>query len=319
MARAALLLMVFVAVVGGCRDAAYEYKEADAPRYVPISPETLRRPVVALVLSGGGRRGFAHVGVLKALEAAQFNPDLIVGVSIGSVVGAMRAGGVSVAEIEKLALELNLSQLFDISFRSPGKVHGQALQDLVNDRVGDRLIEALPMRFAAVATRKSDGRPYIFNTGNTGVAVQASSAIPGRILPVQIGDEKYEDGDTATPVPVRAARMLGADVVIAVDISAYENNTPAGVPEQWRAHDQRRRALIDADIRNADVVIHPDLGYYAGSSPEYRRRSIVIAETATRTAMPKIKAAVDGWRAAGTTAAPTAPSAAPAPPPSTAR
>ncbi len=303
-------------VAAGCQDTAYEYHEADAPRYAPVRVEKLKRPVVALVLGSGGRRGFAHVGVLKALEAGQFKPDLIVGVSIGSVVGAMYASGMSAAEIEKLALELDLAKLFDISFRKPGRVHGQALQNLVNDKVGNKPLDALGLRFAAVATRRSDGVQQIFNAGNTGVAVQASSAVPERILPVRIGGDSYEDGDTTSPVPVRAARLLGADVVIAVDISAQADSAPAHAPDNWRARDQRRRTLIDAEIKGADVVIHPDLGYYAGTSPEYRRRAIAAAEAATLAALPKIKAAIVEKRAA---TKPTAPLAAPAPPPPAAR
>ena len=109
-----LTLVVVAAALSGCQDTAYDYHEADAPRYVPVRTDTLKRPVVALVLGSGGRRGFAHAGVLKALEAGNIKPDLIVGVSIGAVVGAIHASGVRAAEIETLALQLDLAKLFDI-------------------------------------------------------------------------------------------------------------------------------------------------------------------------------------------------------------
>lgn len=298
----------------GCNDAIYDYTGSDAPRYVPVSAANLKRPVVALVMGSGGRRGFAHVGVLKALEAGAIKPDLIVGVSVGSVIGALYANGMTAAQIETLAIELNLADVVDISFLAPGRVRGQALQDFVNDKVDNKMLEQLGMRFALVATRMSDQHLQLFNAGNTGVAVQASSAVPGRILPVRFGGETYVDGDVASPLPVRAARELGADVVIAVDISAYTENTPAEVPQQWRVQDRQRRAMIAAESGGADVIIHPDLGYYAGTSTEYRRRSIAIAAEATRAALPKIRAALDAKRAVSTTAAPTATSAAPAPP-----
>lgn len=284
-------LAVFVLAAAGTAQAAvYEFDGAHPPRYA--AQRETERPTLALVLGSGGRRGFAHAGVLRALEAGGIRPDLIVGVSIGSVIGALYAGGMSAAEVERLALDIDLTSLRDLSWLYWGRVRGQKLQDFVNARVRQRPLEALGMRFAVVATRAQDGALQIFNSGDTGAAVRASSAVPGQFYAVRIAGVTYVDGDSASPVPVRAARMLGARVVVAVDISAQPEKAPAGVPEDWLRRDRERRAQIDAEATGADVLIHPDIGYFAGTSGGYRMRVINAAAEATRAALPRISAAL---------------------------
>ena len=277
-------------------EAVYDYEGPHAPRYVAARTASDARPQVALVLGSGGRRGFAHAGVLRALESGGIRPDLIVGVSIGSVIGALYAGGMSAAEVEKLALELELSTFRDLSWLHWGQVRGQKLQNFVNERVHDKPLESLGVRFAVVATRQSDGALQIFNSGDTGAAVRASSAVPGQFYAVRIAGVTYIDGDVASPVPVRAARTLGAVVVIAVDISARIDNVPQGVPEDWLRTDRERRKRIDAETAFADVTIHPDIGYFAGTSGNYRARVIAAAADATRAALPRIRSAIAAKR-----------------------
>jgi NTE family protein len=309
-------LIVFL-LGSACHAAEYEYDGANAPRYVAPRAVAAGRPQVALVLGSGGRRGFAHAGVLRALEAGGIKPDLIVGVSIGSIIGALYAGGMSAAEVEQLAMNLDLSELRDLSWIHWGKVRGQKLQNFVNDRVKQRPLESLGMRFAVVATRQQDGALQIFNSGDTGLAVRASSAVPGRFYAVRIADVTYVDGDVASPVPVRAARTLGADVVIAVDISARVDNVPQGVPDDWLRTDRDRRKRIDAEVASAEVLIHPDIGYFAGTSGNYRTRVIAAAAEATRVALPRIRSAIATKRAAGAASMqqPTASSLPPSPVP----
>ncbi len=292
-----VLGLIFVLYVGAGNaatifDAVYEHDGSNAPRYVASRVAADARSPVALVLGSGGRRGFAHAGVLRALESAGIKPDLIVGVSIGSVIGAFYAGGMSAAEVEQLAMQLDLSELRDLSWLHWGQVRGQKLQDFVNTRVRQRPLEALGVRFAVVATRQHDGAMQIFNHGDTGAAVRASSAVPGRFYAVEIAGVTYIDGDVASPVPVRAARTLGAEVVIAVDISARVDNVPQGVPDEWLQTDRARRVRIDAETKFADVLIHPDIGYFAGTSGGYRARVIAAAAEATRAAIPRIRAAM---------------------------
>ncbi len=293
------LILLLAADAGSAAGAAeFEYDGSHGPRYV-APRAAASRPQVALVLGSGGRRGFAHAGVLRALEAGGIKPDLIVGVSIGSIIGALYAGGMSAADVEQLALQLDLSTLRDLSWLHWGQVRGQKLQNFVNDRVQQRPLESMGVRFAVVATRQRDGALQIFNSGDTGVAVRASSAVPGRFYAVRIGGVTYVDGDAASPVPVRAARTLGATIVIAVDISARVDNVPHGVPDEWLRTDRDRRKRIDAEVAHADVLIHPDVGYFAGTSGSYRARVIAAAAEATRAALPQIKGVIAAQRAGG--------------------
>ena len=294
-ARAAswrFLLVVALWLAGFSAYAAeYSYDGPNPPRYeAPRAGEPA--PRVALVLGSGGRRGFAHAGVLRVLEAEGIKPDLIVGVSIGAIIGALHAGGMSAADVEQLAMQLDLSALRDLSWLYWGQIRGQKLQDFVNVRVGQRPLEALGRRFAVVVTRQRDGMPQIFNAGDTGAAVRASSAVPGRFYALRTGGVTYVDGDVASPVLVRAARTLGASIVIAVDISARVESAPANVPDDWLRVDRERRARIDAETRFADVLIHPDIGYFAGSSGSYRARVIAAAAEATRAALPRLRTAL---------------------------
>ncbi len=286
-----LSVLLFSGAAGAAGAAEYEYEGPNPPRYVAPRAQDAR-PRMALVLGSGGRRGFAHAGVLRVLESEGIKPDLIVGVSIGSIIGAIYAAGASAAEVEQLALNLDLGDLRDLSWVHWGQVRGQKLENFVNARVGHRPLEALGLRFAAVATRQHDGAAQIFNSGDTGAAIRASSAVPGRFYAVHIAGVTYVDGDVASPVPARAARTLGADVVIAVDISARLENVPKRVPEEWVKLDRERRKRIDAELAYADVMIHPDLGYRAGTSEEYRKRVIAAAAEATRAALPRIRAAM---------------------------
>src|SRR6185436_8954700 len=178
----------------------------------------------------------------------------------------------SAARIEQLAYDLSLMDLFDFHMLLKEPATGARTQELVNKHLGGRLIEELPIRFAATATRERDGALVIFNRGDTGIAARASGASPGQFQPVRISGETYVDGDVASPVPIRAARKMGARVVIAVDVSAYVEHTPARVPAEWVEKDARRARQVAAEAPEADVLIHPDLGYFAGRSEEYRHR-----------------------------------------------
>ena len=249
-------------------------------------------PRVALVLGSGGHRGFAHIGVLKALSENGVRPDLIIGSSVGAVVGSFYAGGMSAAEIEKLAYRLNSLELFELKTLFGRPATGSRVQDFVSKHIQGRAIEELPIAFAAAATRVRDSSLVLFNRGDTGIAVRASAASPGEFEPVRISGEAYVDGDVASPVPIRAARRMGAHVVIAVDVSAYVQNTPAGVPDEWVQKDARRANQIAAEAPEADVLIHPDIGYYAGHNEDYRRRVIAIAYEAARERVPAVLAAV---------------------------
>jgi NTE family protein len=256
------------------------------PRFEPLAA----KPRIALVLGSGGPRGFAHIGVIKVLEQAGLKPDLIIGCSVGAMVGAMYADGMTAAQLEKLANEINVAEFFfELRVLRGNPASGAAVQAYVNEKVGKRTIEQLKIPFVATATRLPDRSLAMFDRGDTGLAVRASGASPGEFEAVKIGDQMYIDGDEASPVPIRAAKALGAQVVIAVDVSAYVEDTPAHVPEAWKVKDARRAKEVAEEAPQADVLLHPNIGYYAGHDDKYRRRVMETAERYTREQLPRIR------------------------------
>jgi NTE family protein len=263
------------------------------PERLPRFEFPAKAPRLALVLGSGGPRGFAHVGVIKVLEENGIKPDLVIGSSVGAMVGALYAAGVPAAELERLAQDLDVKRFF-LEWRvlRGHPASGAAVQEYVNRLVASRTIEELPVSFAAAATRASDRKLVLFNRGDTGLAVRASGASPGQFEAVRIGNDYYMDGDEASPVPILAARAMGAKVVIAIDVSAYLESTPPGVPRDWVVKDERRARQIRQEAPSADVLLHPDIGYYAGHDEKYRRRVMQVAERFTRERMPAVRAAL---------------------------
>ena len=284
---AAMSVLGSVAGVSGCVEFGEGYPLSATPRFIPIQwPEG--RPKTALVLGSGGPRGFAHVGVLKVLEAAGIEPALIVGSSAGAIVGSLYAAQISTPEIERRALDLGITEIADPAFLQPTKFIGRALQNFINRVVGERAIEALPRKFCAVAAPVGKRELVAFTCGNTGAAVRASAALPSIFRPVYIGGVAYEDGDMVSPVPIQIARSLGATRIVAVDVSAFLEDTPDRVPESWRARDAERRAVIDYEAKSADFLLRVRLPYYAGRSREYRENLIRLADAQTRGALDQI-------------------------------
>ncbi len=197
----------------------------------PVVPKT-REPVIALVLGGGGVKGFAHVGVIKVLESHGIKPSIVVGTSAGSFVGALYASGMNAYTLQSVALGMQEADIRDLTLSSQGFLIGDKLQQYVNTQVKNKAIHQFPIRFAAVATDLESGEKVAFNYGNAGQAVRASCSIPNVFLPTRIGKRQFVDGGLVSPVPVLTAREMGADVVIAVDISA-KPRTGAGAMGWW--------------------------------------------------------------------------------------
>ena len=277
---------------------------ASAPRPASQDPEprfmASQVPAgVALVLSGGTARGYAHVGVIKALEAHGLRPDMVVGSSAGSIVGALYASGLNAAELEAAIAELGRGQFADFELRgmgilpgSLGMVRGDRLHRFIDDRARHHRIEDFPLRFAAVATDLVTGELQIFNAGDVGAAVRASSAMPGVMTPAEIGGRLYADGQLSSPVPVDAARRLGARVVIAVDViyppEDASPRTAIGVILQAFAITVHR--LKSIEVARADAVIAPELGRVSGQlSFGDRDRLIAAGERATHEAIARLR------------------------------
>jgi NTE family protein len=274
-------------VLSGCTEFGTGYAEADTPRGGPIKwPDN--KPRTAIVLGSGGPRGFAHVGALKVIEAAGLEPALIVGSSAGAIIGALYAAKISATDIERRALDLGITDIADPSLTRPNRLIGRALQNIVNSLVNDRCIEDLPRCFCAVAVPVGSSKLVTFTAGNTGAAVRASSALPSMFLPTTIAGVAYEDGDMVSPVPIRVARALGATQVVAIDVSAWNEDTPGNAFEDWVKRDAERRTVVMDEAKDADYLLRIRLPYLAGASRAYRENVIALAEAQTKMALPQI-------------------------------
>ena len=261
------------------------------------APRAPRKPRVALALGGGAARGFAHIGVIKALETSGIGVDVVVGTSAGSVVGALYAAGHGPFELQKLAIQLDEASVTDWSLFDRGLIKGEALERFINTNVGGRPIEGLRRRFAAVATDLQSGEPIVFQRGNTGTAVRASSSIPGVFPPVTIGGREYVDGGLVAPIPARAARGLGADLVIAVDISSRPSGkTKAGSLDLLLdTISIMGGALGKTELAAADVVIRPELRGLPATNFQQRHEAILEGEKAGFAAITRVRDAIAAW------------------------
>lgn len=284
--RRTLLLGTGTAMVLGCAGPSDRNHEGeDAPLPAPLAAA----PRLAWVFGSGGPRGFVHVGVVKAMAELRLRPDLIVGASAGAVVGALCAAGLDAAQLEREALALQPWQL--LRWQPGGRLHWSAdgLAGWVNRALGGQPLQALPTPMACAALRLRDGAVVGFTRGNAGLAVQASSAIEGRFAPLIIRGDAFSDTDRHMPLPVRLARALGATRVLAVDASAHEDRAPAGA-ESYRTGDLRKRALTQPDAQLADVLLHPDFGYWVSLSREFRERAIAAGYQATLAQTDRLRA-----------------------------
>ncbi len=257
----------------------------------PVTPKSIR---VGLALGGGAARGFAHIGVIKVLEAQGIYPDIIVGTSAGAVVGALYASGTNGFDLQKLAFKLDESKISDWSVPDRGVLKGEALQQFVNDAVAQRPIEALKKTFAVVATDLNSGESILFRTGNTGMAVRASATVPGVFRPVSINGHEYVDGGLSSLIPVRSVRQLGADVVIAIDISARPGNQPVKgtLDILLQTFTIMGQNLARFELKDADVVIRPQVGNVGSTDFLARHDAILEGEKAAQAALPQIREAI---------------------------
>ena len=280
----------------------------------PAAPEpVIETPSVALVLGGGGAKGFAHVGVIKTLEENGIKPTLVVGTSVGSLVGSLYASGYNPQQLEQLALNTPDSELTDFVFSNQGFIEGIKLKNFINAKVGGRAIEDFPMRFAAVAAEKQTLKKAVFTTGNAGLAVQASSSVPNIFIAPRIPEKvgkKYIDGGVVSLVPVDSARDLGADIVIAVDVTApspstksktnnilpaitslssfwalLENNLASNATLAATNHSSPMRH----ERERADIVITPDIGHISSIDTSQRSTLISAGSQATTPQINAIK------------------------------
>lgn len=268
------------------------------------APKEISRPVtvkparVALVLGAGASKGFAHVGVIKVLEANKIPIHMVVGTSAGSFVGSLYAYGYTSFQVQEIALQLDRNHVADFGIPDNGFIKGEKLESYVNFMLGNTAMEKLKIPFYAVATNISNGEEVVFGSGNTGTAVRASCSIPGVFRPVLIGNTMYVDGGLVSPVAVNAARRQGADVVIAVDISAgVQPSLPQGTVDALLQSIDIMYSRIGAlQTPGADVVIKPRVGTIGSSDFNRRHEAILEGEKAAISALPQIQAIIKKLR-----------------------
>ena len=274
------------------------------------------KPTLALVLGGGGAKGFAHVGVIKALEENGITPTLVVGTSVGSLVGSLYASGYTAKELERLALTTTDGELTDMTLSNQGFIEGIKLKNFINAKVAKRPIEDFPISFAAVAAEKHTLKKAVFTTGDAGLAVQASCSVPNIFIAPRIPEKvgkKYIDGGVVSLIPVDSARDLGADIIIAVDVTAVSPNTstnnrkptinsltsfwgllensfiPNVVSNTKAPSASNHASSMRFERDRADIVILPNVGHISSLDTSQRRTLITAGTQATTAKITAIK------------------------------
>lgn len=277
------VLGAIAAVLAGCQSVPKQpvpptvERPAPAPVVVvPPPPPPPKPPRLGLALGGGAARGFAHIGVIQALEESGIRPDLVVGTSAGSLVAALYASGKSGTELAALADSMDETAFADWSYPTRGLIRGEALARYVREHTGGRTIEQMRLPLGIVATDLDSGQAILFQRGDPGAAVRASSAVPAVFQPVKIGTREYVDGGLVAPVPVRFARQMGAEVVIAVDISAAPEGNPTSDAMRMllQTFAIMGRSINSLELRDADVVLRPRLAGFASADFANRKRAI---------------------------------------------
>jgi len=266
-------------------------ERAGAPQLQP--PKLAAKPLrLGLALGGGAARGFAHIGVIQVLEEAGIRPDLVVGTSAGSLVAALYASGKTGSELASVALTLDEGVLTDWSFPGRGLIRGEALARFVREQTGGQTIEQMKIPLGIVATDLDSGAGVLFQRGDTGAAVRASSSVPAVFQPVKIGSREYVDGGLVAPVPVRFARQMGATLVIAVDISSPPdgNITSDMLKLLLQTFAIMSKSISQFELREADIVLSPPLVGVSSADFSSRLRAIRAGRETAAALLPQIKA-----------------------------
>ena len=279
--------------VAGCGSAPKIQVPPPVESTVATPPVPKRMPRIGLALGGGAARGFAHVGVIQVLEEAGIKPYLITGTSAGSLVAAIYASGKSGAQLQQVAESMEEAAIADWSLPifSRGMLRGEALARYVNGQVSGRLIEDMVLPLGIVATDLHSGQSVLFQRGDTGTAVRASSAVPAVFQPVKIGGREYVDGGLVSPIPVQYARQMGAELVIAVDISSAPEGNAASDTLQilLQTFAIMGKSINAYAVREADLVVRPSLAGVGSADFRSRRQAIEAGRVAMQQLMPQLR------------------------------
>jgi NTE family protein len=245
---------------------------------------------LALALGSGALHGHAHVGVMRVFEARGVKPDLIVGTSVGAIVGALWAAGLDAAAVERAAERFGLFDAAQLAWPSRGLLRNDGLQRALRELLPTPSIEAWPVAFAAVATDLATGERVIVDTGDGPSAVAASACMPVLFEPVERGGRRLVDGALVEPVPVRAARALGGGRVVGVDIAFRPHDEPVRgiVDVGFQTVHILVNALIAEQIGEADVQVRLELHGLMRGRRDYAELLVQAGERAATKAWPQI-------------------------------
>jgi len=291
------VLLGLTLVLAGCANTPREPVAVLPSLPTETAPIVKVPPRIGLALGGGAARGFAHVGVIQVLEEAGIRPNLVSGTSAGSVVAALYASGKTGPQLQQIAETMEEATIADWTLQifTRGALRGEALAKYVNAQVGQKPIEAMVIPLGIVATDLNSGNEVVFQRGDSGTAVRASSAVPAVFQPVKVGAREYVDGGLVSPVPVRAARKMGAELVIAVDISSPpESSAASGTLEiLLQTFTIMGKSINTFELKDADLVIRPNLTGISSADFGARRRSIEAGRQAMLAALPQLRAAIE--------------------------
>jgi NTE family protein len=269
-----------------------EKKASEKASKKPLANKKSPRPVViGLALGGGAAKGFAHIGVIKALEENGIRPKIVTGTSAGSLVGSLYSYGYTSKQLEKIASQLDGLNLADFTLSGNGLIKGQKLQNFVNQQVKQQQMQKLKIRFAAIATDLDSGQSVGFNHGNTGAAVRASCAVPNIFIPVRINNRRYVDGGLSAPVPVSHAKKMGANFIIAVDITSKPEHTKASgfLSNFDQTINIMGVKLLNEQLKLANFTVKPDISKLSSFNFDNKQQAINLGYKATLPLIPKIK------------------------------
>jgi NTE family protein len=262
----------------------------------------IKDPVIGLALGSGAARGFAHIGVIKVLEANGIKPSIIVGTSAGSVISAIYASGKSANELQQIAIDLDEATITDwtnpFSTKMGGMIKGDALQSKINQLVKNRPIEQMKIPLGIVATDLKTGNPILFQRGDTGQAVRASSSVPGVFMPTVIQGKEYVDGGLTSPVPIKFTKNLGADIVIAVNISSdpSDQNVSGILGTLLQTTTIMGRSITNWELPLADVIVVPQLPQMKSTDFRSRNAAILAGEIAMQQQITLLKNKIDEFK-----------------------
>ncbi len=256
-----------------------------------------KKPKIAIAFGGGAAKGFAHIGVIKVLEQNGIKPNIITGTSAGAVIGSLYASGMNSIELQQKAMDLETDGLMDFTLSTDGFIKGIALQNFINRSVQNRPIQNLKIPLGIVATNKNTGATAVFTSGNTGQAVRASASVPNVFQAIKIGSNFYVDGGLTQPVPVSAAKRMGADIVIAIDISAKPKSGVSGLLETLdQSINIMSQVALNSELKKANIVIKPNLERLSSVSFDSKHQAILEGEKAAIKMLPAIKKIIANYK-----------------------